>query len=516
MSFKLLAIRPLEGCNEKFLKNLNENQIYQLYNEYKFYFKNEDENEEVTGIKKLEQSVPDNFYGKNINISAIVGKNGSGKSSLAELFIVSINQLSYHLKVSIEGASKGKGELLTTAELKLAKEKSVKKINCEFFFEMDSEFFFIRIRDNQFENSKNINIGKKKKKFLLNDFFYTEVINYSIYAYNSWELGGWIDRLFHKNDSYQIPIVLNPKRESKDEYGWTAGVININNEQHLLKQRLLANILKPVINENRNFRKMGDNMLAVELELKEKVYSKNITVYESTNGILGNPEQIDYYNEKRKKHFWENEFRNDKKAIQFQSENSDSIGGSWSSLYKIIDEIFLKFKLNDKNIRNFYKYEAYLAYKVINICEKYSYFKDVFLEVNGENQHIKIKEFVDFIYKKNNRSHITNKLVQVINYIRFYEEVWKEFENQKIIDLDVLSLKLNKISKEKHIPLIELLPPPIFDIDIRLSNEKDISLVTLDSLSSGEKQLIHSVSSIIYHLNNIDSVKKTASTVKYS
>lgn len=148
MSFKLLAIRPLKDCNEKFLKNLKENQIYQFYNEYKFCYKNNDENEEVIKIKKLKQSVPDDFFGKNINISAIVGKNGSGKSSLVELFIVSINQLSYHLKVNIESTVKGKGELLTTADLKLAKEKSIKKINCEFFFEKDSEFYFIKIKDN--------------------------------------------------------------------------------------------------------------------------------------------------------------------------------------------------------------------------------------------------------------------------------------------------------------------------------------------------------------------------------
>ena len=33
MSFKLLAIRPLNGCNKKFLKNLIPNQIYKFYNE---------------------------------------------------------------------------------------------------------------------------------------------------------------------------------------------------------------------------------------------------------------------------------------------------------------------------------------------------------------------------------------------------------------------------------------------------------------------------------------------------
>ena len=37
MSFKLLAIRPTENCGKKFLKNLEINRIYKIYNEYKFY-----------------------------------------------------------------------------------------------------------------------------------------------------------------------------------------------------------------------------------------------------------------------------------------------------------------------------------------------------------------------------------------------------------------------------------------------------------------------------------------------
>ena len=37
MRFKLIAIRPLEGCNEKFLKNLKVGEIYKFYNDYEFF-----------------------------------------------------------------------------------------------------------------------------------------------------------------------------------------------------------------------------------------------------------------------------------------------------------------------------------------------------------------------------------------------------------------------------------------------------------------------------------------------
>ena len=92
MSFKLLAIRPLEGCNEKFLKNLKPNQIYKFYDDYKFLDKNGNEilnSDEVTSIT-YEPTIPEIFFGENINISAFVGKNGSGKSSLIELLYVAM------------------------------------------------------------------------------------------------------------------------------------------------------------------------------------------------------------------------------------------------------------------------------------------------------------------------------------------------------------------------------------------------------------------------------------------
>ena len=88
MSFKLLAIRPLKGCSVRFLKNLEEDRIYKFYNDYSFF---EDEDRKVTEIK-CEDSVPENLYeksGLDIQISALVGKNGSGKSSLLELLYAS-------------------------------------------------------------------------------------------------------------------------------------------------------------------------------------------------------------------------------------------------------------------------------------------------------------------------------------------------------------------------------------------------------------------------------------------
>ncbi|MBL6448384.1 hypothetical protein JMN32_18870 [Fulvivirga sp. 29W222] len=81
--FKLLAIRPLKGCHPDYHKVLVPGEIYQFYQDYKF----EMDGSEVSEIKHT-STVPENLYDVGdlkVSISAIVGKNGSGKSTITEL-----------------------------------------------------------------------------------------------------------------------------------------------------------------------------------------------------------------------------------------------------------------------------------------------------------------------------------------------------------------------------------------------------------------------------------------------
>ena len=61
-------------------------------------------------IEKKENSL-DNFFGDNINITAIVGENGSGKSSILELIsYFSLDRSFQGLKSSVLGVVEVKGE----------------------------------------------------------------------------------------------------------------------------------------------------------------------------------------------------------------------------------------------------------------------------------------------------------------------------------------------------------------------------------------------------------------------
>lgn len=92
-------------------------------------------------------------------------------------------------------------------------------------------------------------------RILKDCFFYTVVCNYSFYAYNyrdysyeetnnkrllevnegneaTGESKYWISGLFHKNDGYQAPIVLNPWRHN--------GNLDVAKENELAMERLIS------------------------------------------------------------------------------------------------------------------------------------------------------------------------------------------------------------------------------------------------------------------------------------
>lgn len=72
--FKLLSLKILDTCNTKVLKSLHPG-------EYVFY----------------ELGLSEDFFAHHVNISAIVGMNGAGKSSLLELIFRMINNFSAYL-----------------------------------------------------------------------------------------------------------------------------------------------------------------------------------------------------------------------------------------------------------------------------------------------------------------------------------------------------------------------------------------------------------------------------------
>ena len=170
----------------------------------------------------------------SVEVSAIVGRNGEGKSTVIEQLLRLINNFAY-----ISGFKASQQSL-----------RFVTKMSAAMFYEIDDVIYSIRCDENGlkwYEADKEIDLSERddsQKLVQLREkhkqgLFYTLVVNYALYSYNSLHFafeskgdGCWLDGLFHKNDSYQTPLVINPMR--------TNGNINVNKELDLSIQRLMA------------------------------------------------------------------------------------------------------------------------------------------------------------------------------------------------------------------------------------------------------------------------------------
>ena len=224
----------------------------------------------------------------SISIHAIVGKNGDGKSSVVEMIIRIINNF------AICCGYRTDHERLIYNE----------SVSGAIFYEIGNDVYCIScpLSKEPFDNNGkavvqlfkngglisgelNNSMSDAERKSWIKEhcqegLFYTMVNNYSIYSYNSKlfkkESTGpvcWIDSLFHKNDAYQTPLVINPMR--------IKGVIDINREASLSRQRLMS--LYTMCANDANHIRIGDNKevvgFAFSMERESKLITKTISEY---------------------------------------------------------------------------------------------------------------------------------------------------------------------------------------------------------------------------------------------
>lgn len=611
-SFKIIAVRILDGCASHIRKILKMETTYFFHNEYEC-----DSNPMLIRRKKDadKSEIPSDFFqlypeqSLKISLSAIVGKNGDGKSSLIEVAIRILNNFSY-----------ASGFLQDHADL-----VPVKGVCAILYYSINNNIYTIECKDekvifksNQFEKefdikspNQDVLLLKSYEQFL----FYTNVSNYSLYAYNSlefsneyWNNACWMNGVFHKNDGYQTPIVLNPWREN--------GNININTENHLTKQRLMSLF---VDNEKENsFRKISEKQYAkyfiFRIERESKLFSVTLRRYFQDNGSKN---LLSIITNDLNRHHQMNQslaIETILTHMEFWRNVNEAISGYeflFKKSYKIIEEeqtindaptdlenyinALSRFKLEKTPIPNiinkfknakYHKFNylqlqrillvikiiklwkekddsgallesllnkkimddndiytratLYVIYKTISIFEKYRVqYNDVINQVDShfylfEEKHI--LNGVDEMLKNNfnilmndidtKKSHITLKLRQTLNFIKYnrnYQYINLQQDNNEsfgrdkysyCIDFTIYKERLAIVQKNRLQPAtIELLPPPIFEVEVIIEQDGNLFPITL--LSSGERQRLNSIGSIIYHLTNINSIASSTNTIKY-
>ncbi|MFI3328114.1 MAG: ABC transporter ATP-binding protein [Rikenellaceae bacterium] len=552
--FKLIAIEALEGCAEYIHKNLEIGKKYYFYKGYTI----KDENSYEIDNKIV---LPNNFFDQDgkISIHALVGRNGSGKSNLIDLLLRIINSYSCNGVIDHRENMQINPGLVAKLYYAIKDQLYALECNCaedgksstckmtKLATEAKESAELILIKDERLQNCTDSEFETHQ----LDCFFHSIIVNYSLYAYNEHEYKNetplhiettdgydngiyWLRGLFHKNDGYKAPIVINPFRHK--------GCIDVNNEKYLTYNRFIS----LMVNEDKNKRitKVNETKEVEEISLRSisdfddtsaKVAKFILdTINEHLNGfkqIIEDPSRvckqlIDVILNKRDLYIVENNI------VRSYLENIEIFGNTilrtWHEQLGITPSYNQEFKIN--GIPENY-HDWYIITKTIKTSEKYrdilgtwrlSWAKilsgdgyDPDSETNGDIESV-IKDAIGKLMR--DKSHITLKLRQALVYKYLSNESYLHDMNMSVEKLNTNVLELETKTKElftnktalefMNSDILNFLPPPIFNVDITLKESKknsNNSSFQFSKLSSGEKQYIFSNATILYHLRNLDS-----------
>lgn len=494
--FTICAVHLSSSCSESVRKVLKDdwyilNGDYQLDNQRRKLVRSHRKN--LTG-----------FFGAGISVSAIVGMNGSGKSSLLELIYRIVNNL---------------GCLLIRGKRRRAAERMyfVDGIRAELYFSVDGKLGVISCLEDEvsfgYEGGNMIalhafdGIRPSTETVLMEDFiswakdtlFYTIVTNYSMQAFCSQdymeepcfildkkrgkqpvEESVWIDGLFHKNDGYMSPIVLNPYRDG--------GTIDMVKEHKLTKYRLSAAMIYAE-RKGRDFMK--------DYRLDKIVYQFDKSEIDKKFLERARVKENIYWNYKPGR----------SPRVDF--------GTAILSAYGVH-----RLNLSDTVCRTAAMYLIYKTYSIANNYPSYDEYARIgnvsqFTEDTNSDTALLVCNLVHRINM--DKSHITLKIRQTLHFIkalmagmvdtqRLLTDTIDYYEYVKMVAPDEKLTSMSNIQ--------EYLPPSFFTIDIRLNHYKDDrrtneSPISLNRLSSGERQYLYTFSTYIYHILNLLSIQES-------
>nr|WP_315394820.1 AAA family ATPase [uncultured Sphingobacterium sp.] len=564
MSFKIIAIRPLDNCADNILKNLVRREFYFFDNTYEY----NSDLEEIVKKKKhldlpkdffsLRTKKDDNFSSlESINIHAIVGKNGSGKSSLIELLIRILNNF-----------YKARKNAKLSDNLKYAK-----GVAAELYFKVQENMYKIHVDTSKLKDrgynqiSKMISIEPEIDD-VSQQLFFTMYINYSLYGLDSYDFleetlfhanhndeKSWLENVFHKNDDYQTELVIHPWR--------IKGQIDIRNEKELMRQRLISQIIL-----DDSFRDFTENhdIKSFKFQFKGRKYLEDHFLSESKmKSTIDKEHHKSSLYDSLMCFFLDQITLNNLEFFKLIRGHVDEIIGKYKLVKKDEDKINIDIDKEYPLLKGFHRLETHQLKEIaiLSLCfqalkerigrqmqiSENSFLQNLFLYalvklrktlkypryVHLYNDYIDFsnpKSVSELLYKlfdiTSDSSHISIKLRQAIeilklakdspnnSLIEFYQHLVNErnIENQ---DVSKLRKSLNEVVQERKDEPIYFIPPQIFEVDIMLeakNKETDKKIVPNNkgipwkSISSGEFQKIGMISSLIYHLSNLDSVVK--------
>lgn len=520
--FTINRIRFHEGC--KFMKNLHIGIDYPIKH-------------------KLDKD----FFAPNICISAIVGQNGAGKSSLLDMIFRIVNNLSYCLFSKVERDASSPLSYITGIQADLTYEVNDKtgtvrvrdgilgfefgRLKCRFIVYKSEHQRSSEVDDTFREYKDYTNLDFMQQKEVAKAFFYTVATNYSMQSFIAQDYSNetaiytidkddpkktiysksWLNSLFHKNDGYLSPIVLNPYRDN--------GRVDMSNEEHLTTSRLAALLIEEnpeqSLLDDYSFEGMSFHWKPRRLQTKfTSIADDRVKLYPSKEEV----EEYNRYYSEEKNHliYKENEDLEDFRALALEKDSFAHVilGALRCSINRTMNHLQLYVRM-------------YVVYKVLSVAEKYpsyTHFKSDFGNINHtfhslpiENRKVLVAQLQKLAKMvKCDPSHIGLKLRQALNFI---------IKGKNLTDVDLAEGITYKQYAEllgitpKGMPIkkrLEWLPPGIFNSEISLKNKNTNAKIPLNQLSSGERQFIYLTSTLLYHAMNLNTIPKNGTRVRYN
>lgn len=523
-SFAIIAVR----CDDKHCtgrKNLIPGKIYQLLNGYSITEKTINVDSERKALNLLYDDYnPENTNAvPHVQFSAIVGKNGSGKSSLVELMMRIINNFSTKLygEVNSDPAANRLHYIdHVMATMWFALEGCIYQLTVKY----QQVALYTFEKHNESEDRIEYQLSKANPLLIGDEvpssdepisgicdnaviqkiaehFFYTLVSNYAIYAYNTndfkqesfktrkeeganvtdeddddYDKEVWLYSLFHKNDGYKVPIGITPFRRQ--------GNIDVNNEKELANERLISLMVR-----NPDYR----------------VINKHLTV----DGINLFDIQLDFWG-----------YDQVKKVLHFKNMTIDGYKELRDTILSKWEEYTGVYFTKNKTKPCYNEALNYIVYKTLKVSKQYGEHHEFYklLDLADNFPTDTVAELVKG--ESDNHSHVTRKIFQTIAYLVYdvYDLSYSEKATGKIYNSfdDILQrwdakerrLKEGEYTRNKvHVWNSAMFPPPFLEFELKIHAIESDEPVKFESLSSGERQQLFTISSLLYHLDNLNSIK---------